>query len=103
MIAYLREDRPDGLVFSNFAEAIYLLVGISVRSLPNNKAVIKEYGFESFKKAMEASGNQGYIVWFGQKTGEDFQHKHSDIVSSYILKPVAENKEGIIYLVEGKR
>jgi len=94
LIAYLEENPPDGLLYSNYPDAIYALTGMPSKYTPKRDS-LREYGLEPFKEAI-ASSNHSYIVWF-KKGAMSSIYNIEELSARFSLTKVMETGDGYVF------
>jgi hypothetical protein len=98
IIAYLKDNKPESIVFSNFPDAVYVLSGISARYIPE-KLYSAYYDTANFKRVFEsADSRQALIAWFNRGMSV-MEYIYNEIGPDYTVKTVFENDEGLVLSV----
>jgi 4-amino-4-deoxy-L-arabinose transferase-like glycosyltransferase len=96
LINCIRENPPEGTIYSNNPDAIYAISGIPAMYTPK-KDSLPEYGFEKFKGSL-AAGTKSYIVWFNDNNPSTI-YNVNELGLHFKMELVAELNDGKIYAI----
>jgi hypothetical protein len=96
-IEYLKNNLSGCNIYSNYPDAIYLHAGMPARYTPK-KAGPEPYGFGSFEKSVQKSGNT-YIVWFDQEISGSL-YAPEDLTIHFELEQVVKTADGVVYAIK---
>jgi hypothetical protein len=96
-IEYLKNNLSDCNIYSNYPDAIYLHADMPARYTPK-KAGPEPYGFGSFEKSVQQSGNT-YIVWFDQEISGNL-YDPEDLTIHFELEQVVKTADGVVYAIK---
>jgi hypothetical protein len=96
-IEYIEKNLSGCNIYSNYPDAIYLRAGMPARYTPK-KAGPELYGFSSFEKSVQRSGNV-YIVWFDQGISGNL-YSPEDLNIHFELEQIIKTADGVVYQIK---
>ena len=104
LIEWLQAHPLDGVIYSNYPDAIYILTGQKTEKGPKKfqpaSTNSKGDDLQQFKELLKLN-NRTYLVWF-LEAGREYLYNIQELHSAFVLEKAAVFSDGTVYLFRQK-